>query len=347
MAGPASAACTMGVLPLFSLKKSITNGVLRIFTDGNGLQCFKKQRQGSKDFSAGKNFDPILKFLRESGGVRGGGREAFFKKGSLPSPTPFTLIELLVVIAIIAILAGMLLPALNNARKKGQSTSCTANLKQLGVAFNMYLGDNQEIMVPLQLTFKARQAWTVGLLPYVGASARKIESAATTTSVGGISGGLPQVFYCPSTNRGICNINTSHHPSYSMQNSRAGSSMKRVNNPGRLVLAVDNGSGSLREKAKIDAGSGHSHYSILGGTGAWGTSKGLAIFNDMVNFSDVNFSKHRNRCNFLFIAGNVQGLSPVQIYVKGTAEPWGYSSKTVDGEKEYFIYEKTTHNPLF
>ena len=72
----------------------------------------------------------------------------------------FTLIELLIVIAIIAILAAMLLPALNKARERARSISCVGKLRQIGQAATLYAGDYDGVLPPAQITGNG----TVGII---------------------------------------------------------------------------------------------------------------------------------------------------------------------------------------
>ena len=227
----------------------------------------------------------------------------------------FTLIELLVVIAIIAILAAMLMPALQQARERAKGSQCMSNLKQVGSALQSYSSDNGDFILPYT-------AWgTAGNVNKIESSARSqignaycyvlmmqkyVQGPAALTS----TMKFPNIFTCPSlsapamltSGTTLQTLNSMFYEGcawygvnillrYINKDLSGGAAGRRmfklgeIKRPGSKVYVLDAAVGA---NTAVSAGEVYYYYNGNGG---------------------VAYNRHSSTCNVLWIDGHVSGVN--------------------------------------
>ncbi|MBQ9789482.1 MAG: prepilin-type N-terminal cleavage/methylation domain-containing protein [Lentisphaeria bacterium] len=235
----------------------------------------------------------------------------------------FTLIELLVVIAIIAILAGMLLPALNKARASARSASCKSNLKQCSQYVMFYAGDHNGLLIANGLDNTTMKAW-----PKILARAGYIQNNATDR----VDYVVPQGWLaCPAWHSGA---KYAGDPTLFYVNGAYGSCNRTV------FVLMENFAGNAQVYSQaiywpkstasnilfIDSVTTNTTYNKMQWSDGVGGQAARAIH-----------CRHNNKANAAMLDGHVEALTKKQIQ-GGTATAWDFGGHRA-GQAGY-IYEE-------
>ncbi len=210
----------------------------------------------------------------------------------------FTLIELLVVIAIIAILAGMLLPALARAKQQAHGIQCLGQMRQIGLATLMYAGDNEDQLPRSTHSAVAfgQKTWGVAIAPYLSRSALLAttgDPAASSSMAFASAGGsawsnlFNGLYRCPHDRRRgkEWSYGKNVYFELSPQETTGGKTWLRIGQTPRPTAAVL--FGELKSDSSVD------HF--------------MAQFWPEGGAPEVDQDRHARKSNYVFLDGHVAG----------------------------------------
>jgi prepilin-type N-terminal cleavage/methylation domain-containing protein/prepilin-type processing-associated H-X9-DG protein len=261
----------------------------------------------------------------------------------------FTLIELLIVIAIIVILAAILFPVFGRARENARRTSCSSNLKQIGLAMIQYAQDYDE-MLPSSNNGASSLTWSAVIAPYASKAAGNTyqtgsapylvcPSDSVKRTAGGqnnpLSYALPTIF--GGTNHWL------HSVFYQASGRRQGRSLAEFPAPSETLLVVEaplanNIVGDLNAIVGGASGTSTNANPVQDGTSTNVANQGVA--------SAGKIASHFDGWNYAFVDGHVKWLKPAAtIRVKNIGANPPYSAGAGDGYYPSQTLDPTTSKP--
>ena len=232
----------------------------------------------------------------------------------------FTLIELLVVIAIIAILASMLLPALQQARMRGQSGACLNNLKQIGFFTAQYVADNHDFFPP-----GAKSSWSndnnnitdyfLAIADYYSGVWHDKKAYSPMISNVDLPDTWAKIFKCPGDDfrKRRSSKTIKHALSYAIQNSL--SCMNRSNTKEQKFLTIKNPSQRVYRADCTYNRVPDSFVNLINHPRIWGLNYAGVSENGEISY------RHNNNANMLFVDGHTgsatygETLKNVNLYM--------------------------------